>query len=101
MTLPTKVPPQLEIDDELRRFMQDQVEGQLVKSSRASHTFVAADTAERVRHRLPGKPEGFKVVDIDAAAQVYRTSADIVATDKHWAWVRCDTAATSVVLEFF
>lgn len=82
----------------LRQFIKDHVEQAARPLVEAAHTFGAANTEERVRHRLGRPPTGFKVIGQDAAGTVYESGRK---HDRFFLYLKSSAASLKVRLETF
>lgn len=104
-----KLPPDLgAMNPRLREWMQQHLERAARPVTEVTFTFPLADTEYRVRHKLPVIPTGYRVIRRNKAGTVYTaTFPDAPATvdsvekpfDKYYIYLKCDLAATTVVLE--
>ncbi len=91
-----------------KEWIQQYAETGLAKKTEIPFTFPLADTEYRVRHLLPYVPTAYRVISRNQAGTVYTaTLPDAPATvdsvekkfDKFYLYLKCDVAATTVLLE--
>ena len=94
-----KLPDLTTQDPELQTWTEQHLEPRSEQFSRVIVTFGGvADVEKRIRHRIVGRPTGFRIIDSDRACLVYRDTAT-TKIDKTHLWLKCDTASAKVTLE--
>lgn len=98
MAFRPRLPIGNKLEPKTQRWIEDFVEKR--PTSEVTYQFVAANTEERIRHKLGSRPTGYRVVEQDAPGSVYR---DELATrnDQFFVYLKSSAAGLTVRLEIF
>lgn len=90
------LPPSSGLRTATERWIRREVEPAIKPRSTVSHTFAAANTTERVRHRLGMVPRRWVVVSKSAACDVYDGGQ---AADRFYLYLKSTVSGVTVSLE--